>query len=149
MKKILFLLSVIFAFATALAQSPTSYTLGGLNGGTNVVSVATTNSPGTTFNCSDFVSVGLQFTCAAASAGTSIVTFRVAESMDGTTYETTPSHVYTLTLNGTTPVTVINTLSIPSCATLKLTTVENTNASVVVTNVAAVARFKSGKVQIR
>lgn len=144
---ILLLVAVCFAAGRAQAQTPTVYTIGPFNGGTNVVAALSTNTTGYTIACSEYDKVGVQYSlkCTAASAGSAQV--RVYRSTDGSNYETTPSSTINLTCNGTTTVNVVTDLTLAGCATLKFVGPENTNATAIFTNVSLKVRFNAPRVR--
>lgn len=138
----------LLAAFTAAAQSPGVlyvYTTAGgqVNGGTNNVAVSSTNTYAA-FNVSEFDNLGLEYTIKGTGAGTSTVQIFGYKSLDSTTYETTPSFKDLVTLNGTTAVSTITNISIPTAGTFKLQ-IGNTNASVGVTNVVLQRRLKAPK----
>ena len=150
MKRILFSILILLDFSLAgFAQTAGIYTLGGLNGGTNVVAAATTNSPAITFAVSEYDTVGIQVTLAASTTNTTAVVFKFAKTLDSTNYETTPSLSVSVTPNGVTSVTKVDSLSVANVAGLKLVSIENENANGYVTNVSVKYRVKAAKVLTR
>jgi hypothetical protein len=148
MKTFLNLIVLIATGLFASAQTPGVYILGPFNGGTNNIAGSTTSTPGSTIACSEFDNVGIQFGVAAMSASTSPVILSISKSLDGSTYETTPSILITNTLNGATAVVTVNTFSIPSAATLKLVSINN-GATPAITNITIKVRFKAPKAALR
>lgn len=110
---------------------------------------AGTLSTFSTLTCavSDYSNVGLQMSCVAASAATLPVTVYVYESLDSTTYETTPKWIFPIALNGTTPICLVTNIATPSVGVFKITM---TNSSAVnVTGVNIKIYGKSPRVQAR
>jgi len=146
-------LSLILALAAttlgALAQTAGTYTIGTLTGGTNEVSASTTATPGATIAVSEFSTVGVQITLKASTTNTTAVTFKFAHSLDGSTYESTPSSEIEVTPNGVTEVSKVASISVPNTATLKLVSIVNNNANGYITNVAVKVRLKASKVLTR
>ena len=149
MKRLIILAAYVGFGLSAFAQSAGVYTLGGINGGTNVVAAATTNEPAATFAVSEYGTVGIQITLAASTTNTTAVVFNFAKSLDSTSYETTPSLSVSVTPNGVASVTKIASLAVPDVAVLKLVSIENSNANGYVTNVAVRYRVKATKVLTR
>lgn len=130
--------------ASAHAQSPGVYTI--LNGGTNNVPASGVSSTNTTtaFAVSEFDNLGLQITMACGSALSSNIVVQGFRSLDSTSYETTPSVNFAIVLNGTTAVTTVTNISVPSAGTYQLRVI-NTNAVGAVTNLSIVRRLKAPK----
>ena len=155
MKKLFNLLLTVFLLAclaalllptVARAQSPGVATVSPWNGGTNNVpasGVSSTNTGGT-FAVSEFDNLGLQFSFKGDAAGTSNVLFTAYRSLDSTSYETAPFFSQLYALNGTTTVTYITNLSIPSAGTIKVIVI-NTNAAGNVTNLSVQRRLNAPK----
>lgn len=147
MKKLFSSLFVLlFATLGALAQTSGVYTLGSFTGGTSAVNASTTSSPGSTLSVSEFATAGVQITLKASTTNTTAVTFKFAHSVDGTTYESTPSTEIEVTPNGVTEVSKFTSVSTPSTGTLKLVSIVNNNANGYVTNIAVKIRLKASKV---
>jgi len=136
------LLLVAFTFV-ASAQNAGSYQA--LNGGTNNVTAASTNTYSLTQSIDEFDNVGIQVSFVASADTNGNVLVKFAKSLDSTTYETTPSITLTVPLNGTNTSCVVSNFSLPSVATLKLTSIEHTNSACYVTNVTVTYRLKSPK----
>jgi hypothetical protein len=150
MKKII-LSAVVGALlaVSASAQESRVYTLGGYNGGTNNFATATTNTiTGAAIAVSEVDNVGVQLTFKGTGSGTDTIVFKFALSLDGTTYETTPSTTVTQALAGTAVVSKVANISVPSAGAIKLVSVENP-ASVGVTNVFIKVRVKHPSVRSR
>ena len=147
------LFSLILALAAtclgAFAQTAGTYTIGSFTGGTSAVNASTTATPGDTFAVSEFSTVGVQITLKASTTNTTAVTFKFAHSLDGSTYESTPSSEVEVTPNGVTEVSKVANISIPNTATLKLVSIVNNNANGYVTNIAVKVRLKASKVMTR
>lgn len=149
MKKILITLAILVGTFSAFGQTPGVRTFPNgsatWNGGTNNIAATTTNSPSAdTIAVSEFANVGYQITVKPLSSSTGTVVFNFAQSLDSTTYESVPQHTVTCTLNGTSAITTVGNLSIPSAGTLKLVSIANTNA-MAITNIAIVYRLKAPK----
>jgi uncharacterized protein YxeA len=150
MKRILSLVLALAATAFgALAQTAGSYTIGTFTGGTSAVNASTTATPGDTLAVSEFSTVGVQITLKASTTNTTAVTFKFAHSLDGSTYESTPSSEIEVTPNGVTEVSKVASISVPNTATLKLVSIVNNNANGYVTNIAVKVRLKASKVLTR
>jgi hypothetical protein len=117
-----------------------------LNGGTNGVLAATTKTyTGITVACSDYDQVGVQITWSGSASAAGNNTVKIAESQDGTTYESTPKYVLTVPVNGTNVLTYCTNLSVASARTLKFVSVQNSNASDTITGVSVKWSFKNIK----
>lgn len=145
MKKLILAIFTLGVCAVAQAQNPNVYVIGGAAGGTNNVAVAATNTL-TAFNVSDYHSFGVQIGLRGTAAATSVVTLLGYQSLDSTTFETTPSLSKVITLNGTNLVQTNFDLTLYGAATYKFT-VANTNESVGVTNLSGKYRVKAPKYQ--
>jgi hypothetical protein len=133
---------------TPLCQAQPTGPVTVLNGGTNNVAAATTNTYALSYAISEVDNVGVQISLAgtAATPGAHTATFRFSKSMNGTTYETTPSQVFSLTPNGTNVVCLVTNITAPSAALLKLVSVENSNTNTIpLTNITVTLRYKSPK----
>jgi len=149
MKRILFaLLLSIIAPLSMSAQRATLYTLGSYNGGTNNVAATATNSPTTAIiSVEEFDRVGVTVSAKPISTSTGTVVFKFADSVDGTNYETTPSHTVTLTLSGTSTTTQTAQFDTFGTAGLQLVSIGSTNA-MAVTNLTVSVRLKAPKRRI-
>lgn len=127
---------------------PGVHTLGGWNGGTNNIAATSTNAPGDTFAVSAYDNVGYQITVKPISTSTGTVVFSFADSLDSTTYESTPSRTVTVTLAGTGAITAVGNWTTPSSATLKLASIVSTNA-MAMTNIAIAYRVNAPKRDVR
>ena len=142
--------AAIFAFIlafvpmTGFSQSAQPYTTT-LNGGTNNVLNAATNTYSITQVCGEFDHVGFVVSALGSGAGTGNVLFKFKRSYDnGVTYETVPSVVVTHVLNGAAQVVTCADITIYNDTHLKLSSIENTN-SIYITNVIAKFGLKSPK----
>jgi hypothetical protein len=146
------ILAVILTAAIALsaaAQSAKPYPVPGMDGSTstnNVLALATNTYSGLIQVVDEFESAGLQVSLKASGATSGNALVRVAKSLDGATFETVPSLSVLVPLSGTSQVTAIANLAIPTASHLQISTIENTNAGIYLTNVSAVWRFKAPKV---
>lgn len=145
MKVILSLIAAAAVTLTSFAQTAGVYTI--LSGGTNALAYASTNALGSTFAVSDYDNVGIQVSSAASAATVGTLTFRFAESLDSTTYDSTARHVINLTLASATTVAFVTNIAIPSAAVLKLTAIENACTNGYATNITVKWRVKSPKHQ--
>ena len=146
MKKILSALFVLlFATIGALAQTSGVYTLGSFTGGTSTVATSATATPNVGFSVSEFDNVGIQITLKASTTNVTACVFNFSHSVDGTTYETTPSTAISVTPNGVTEVSKFTNVSLPSTGTLKLVSIVNGGGGSV-TNIAIKYRLKASKV---
>lgn len=118
-----------------------------INGGTNRVAVTATNTY-SAFAVSEHDYVGLQISFKGTASGTSTVQIQGYQSIDSTTYETTPSLNRLVALNGTTLVCTNIDVFVPSAAVYKLV-IGNTNETVAVTNLTAQWRVKSPMREVR
>lgn len=141
------LASIIVTFAAilgvAVGQSPGVYTI--MSGGTNNIAYATTNTPANTFAVSEHDWVAITVSSKASANTTGTLTFRFAESLDSTNYETTPKHVIPLTLNSASTVTIVTNIPVYGAATLKWASLENACTNGYATNITVNWRVKSPK----
>lgn len=79
-------------------------------------------------------SVTLGTTFNFASATTSNVVYTIYKSIDKSNVETTGGTTWTVAGNGTTPVVATTEITVGSAGWLKLATIQNTHASIVLTN---------------
>ena len=127
---------------TARAQqyNPTapSVYFGGLNGGTNIIAAATTNTYNAKLGLTKYDEVALELSFAYTGAGTGVQTFNLVPSNDGVAKATT-GQVYSFAVagNGTNTVDLLTNLYVGAPGYLILTTGANTNATLVATNVLA------------
>ncbi len=138
----LFALSAILALASALPLAAQTYGANGvLSGGTNNVAAFSTNTWTTQHvlggELRNYSEIGLLVSYKQASATSSNITVRFAKSLDGTTYETVPSLV--VFVNAT---NYITNLTIGSAGFLRLSSIENTNAALALTNVTVTYSIK-------
>lgn len=153
MKKLILALSLTFGLGIfAHAQTPGKYNIASstgvsLNGGTNNVAVASTNTT-SAFDVSEYHNWGVQLSFKGTGAGTSTVQLLGFQSIDSTTYETTPSFSRLIALNGTTLVCTNIDFTTYGAATYKFQ-IGNTNETVAVTNITFLRRFKSPMVLTR
>jgi len=89
--------------------------------------------------------IGIQLSFIGDQAGTGALTFKFARSLDGTTWETTPSFALVTALNGRTAVAYTTNWSIGAFGYYKLQSVVNADANAAATNVV----IKIGKKTIR
>ena len=147
MKRILLLATLASSVAlSAFAQSSGTYPTS-LNGGTNLLAAASTNSYAIVQGCGDFDHVGLQVTFKAVGAGTGTIQLDIARTKDGATYESVPSISYQIPLTGTTGDTITYCADITTASDLALKIVDsaNTNAATYATNFVAKFRLKAPK----
>jgi len=146
MKKltILAIAALAFAFApTASAQYTRQAVITTtLNGGTNVVAAATTNSPNLVLQVPDSEYIGLHFGFASDATNDTTIRIVLKESLDGTTYATGESHTLSVAANGTTAVNVVTNINVGAIRYLKLTSIENANGASALTNVVFSYGFK-------
>lgn len=96
---------------------------------------ATSNGiPAVVIDCTRVKDVALQVKFTFANTTTSNVVYTVCKSIDGANWETTPCFTWTIAGNGTTSVTSTTNLTVGGLGYLKLTSIQNTHASIVVTN---------------
>lgn len=132
---------------SAVAQDSGPYSLrsltgGFVNGGTNAIPVSSTNTLAA-IDVSDHDRFGASFSMKAMASATSTVGIYGYKSLGLSKYETNPSLSTSVTLSGTTEVTVfVDDINVRATASYKFVLV-NTNASVAVTNLDARVRFKT------
>jgi hypothetical protein len=131
----LFILA-LFA-APASAQYVTAITI---DGGTNNVAAATTNTVSYTIATTRNQFVAVQPVFKLTGSGTSAVVFKFEESLDRTNWVTSSLSV-SVTAAGTSTVSGIGTLTVNGVGWLKLVTIENPNANAV-TNLTLIAATK-------
>ena len=134
MKKFITLIAIAAATLAAV-QVNAQYALSDpkttdLNGGTNNVVGATTNTYAIVVDIQKQSHTGFQVTAKydGACTGTALLSF--ARTVDGTTYETTPGITLTTAAgNGTTLVTTFGVQQVDGIQKLKLVSIGNTNAA--------------------
>lgn len=114
-----------------------------LTGGTNNVSATTTNTSfSVIIDAPRSTYVGLQPVFSLTGAGTSAVVFKFDKSLDRVHWESGGATV-SVTANGTNVVTAASSVTLGAIGYLKLTTVENPNASAI-TNLWLIPSRKNG-----
>ena len=149
MKHLFSIIALVASTLVASAQLAAVYQVDRLNGGTNFVAAATTNTIGSTFNVSEYASVDIQITMKASATNVTPFIFNFSKTLDSTTYETTPSLTASLTPNGTNEVSKVYNFSVPNVAGLKLVSIENINANSYGTNISVKWRVKAPKTLAR
>jgi hypothetical protein len=136
MKKILFSLIGLLAFAlVAPAQQYTVSSVGTntataiLNGTTNHVVNATTNALGYPITCTKFGDVGIQVVFKLTASGTTAVIFKFSESLDGVNYVANTARTLSVTPAGTAVVTGLTNQVLNGIGYLRLDTIENANST--------------------
>lgn len=137
MKRFLALTLAAIGFAivsapTAVAQSYEPITL--LSGGTRNISAGATSNYTSTVFCPRADFVGILTGTKLTGAGTEGIIFKFSKSMDGATYETTPSVLITNTSNGATAVNKFTVIDVTGVHTLKLASIVNGSSGEAVTN---------------
>lgn len=102
-----------------------------LNGGTNNIAAATTNTYNSVITLTKYDEVALQPIFQLTGAGTSAVVFRFSKSVDGTNFIADASRTISVTAAGTTVVSGISNQLVGAVGYLRLDTIENPNASAV------------------
>jgi len=125
----LILTAVLLAFigaASAQQYQPVAlYTQG-----TNAIAGSATVSPAAVFTLTKFNNVALQLTAkASGSTDTNAVTASFAKSVDGVTYETTPSVTLAVTSSSTNAITGVTNAALGAVGYLKLTSIVNSNTN--------------------
>lgn len=136
-------LALLGSLAFGLNAGAFDFVTCSLNGGTNVVAASSTNSPsGVTFTAAYSSDIALQPSFKLTGAGSSAVVFVFDTSLDGTTWYPAAFNI-SITANGTTPVSKVATQALGSTPYIKLSSIQNPNASII-TNLALVATMKRG-----
>jgi hypothetical protein len=131
MKKLL--LSLVAVAALAVSAAAQQYQPLTLNSLVTVAATATSNYTGVV-NVRAANYVGIRTYCALSGSGTDDIVFSFSKSIDGSTFETTPSVLITNVANGTTPVNKVSIVDVTGVHTLKLVSVLNNSSSRVLTN---------------
>jgi hypothetical protein len=117
-----------------------------LNGGTNNVAAAATNTYTIVQTVSEYDNVGFQVSFKSVGTNLSTITFGVSKSADsGTTFESTPSLYLSVAANGTNTVTAFAPFSVVGVSHVKLGPVGNPNGGSALTNVVASFRLNAPK----
>ena len=124
----------------AQAQAARDFTL--LSGGTNNLAALATNAA-VIQNVSEWNALSLQVTAKGQSGNASNAQFYVYRSIDAENYETDPTTVLQLRLNGTTTQSALTNVDSTGAASIKIVPA-NTNA-VAVSNIVLKVRFKISK----
>jgi hypothetical protein len=122
------LLAIFAVAALAVSAQAQQYSVNTLST-TNAISANTTITPGSVIAATKHLNVALQPSFALANSGTANVTFSFARSVDGTTFESTPSVSLVVAANGTNTVTGFTNVSMGAGGYLKLTSVANANST--------------------
>lgn len=142
MKKIL--IALVAAFAAAGLSHAQQYSATSLySSGTNSIAANSTNAVGQTFVVTKNKVVGLQLTFTGTTGNSANVTANLARSVDGSSYESTPSVTLTAAANGTNAVTAVTNVDTGGGGWLKLVSLVNGNNTL--TNVAVKASKKPGQ----
>jgi hypothetical protein len=121
-------LSIPAAFAQGRYEGPIT-----LSSAAIVAATATSNYTATVdVRGANYISILTQTTL--SGAGTDDIVFKFSKSLDGTTFETTPSVSITNVSNGTTAVKKVSVVDVTGIKTLQLTSALNNSASRVLTN---------------
>lgn len=138
MKKLLVIASIAITAIAAQAQSRQPATL--LNPG-NVTTSGTSNyTAAVVVNTADYCGIGISFKL--DGAGTDPLLFKFAKSVDGTTFESTPSVTVSVSANGTSTVNAFSSATVQGAWALRLAQiVGSTNANA--TNIVVKAFPKS------
>jgi hypothetical protein len=150
MKTIKMLGLALAAVVVSLVAAPTvraqQYNTGSF---TTVVAASTTSNytSSAVFTCTKYEDVSIWVQSKIADAGTDNTTVSFAKSVDGTTYETTPSVVVTIANTGTTTVNTITNINVGAAGYLRLSSIVNgdTGDALTVTNTFAVKPQRFGK----
>lgn len=155
MKKILFLLTATLALCSQAAdfsrdyRAPQTFLDLGTAGATigNGATLSPTNGTGyvTIYDVNGSSYVGIQCNAIQLNgAGTNSPTIKFAKSVDGTTFETTPSiTLAAVTLNGTTAVNTYDAVSTEGVKSLKLVSVVNGVSGQAITNLVIKFGYKT------
>jgi len=95
---------------------------------------ATTTVTNQVMDVRGFQNVTLQTRFTFANTTTSNVVYTISKSVDGTDFETTGQTTWTVAGNSTTPQIATTTIATGGAGWLKLVSIQNTHASIVVTN---------------
>jgi hypothetical protein len=142
-KQILLVAAVVLVSASAFAQADVKY-ISGLNGGTNNVSAAGTNTYTTDISAPKTANFGLVLDFKLNGAGTGNVDFKLTPTDSAGNLSTLTGEVrlYRIVANGTTTVRSITNVPALGISGYRLS-IENTNAAAV-TNITAKVILKTG-----
>jgi hypothetical protein len=130
MKKLLALFALIALTVPAFAQR---YDTATLSSAATVAATATSNyTAGVSVRGAQYV--GILTTTTLSGSGTDDIVFSFSKSLDGITFETTPSVLITNVSNGTTAVKKFTAVDVSGVHTLRLASALNNSASRVLTN---------------
>ena len=130
MKNLILIISVLALAGAASAQQYNPVPI--YTQGTNAIAGSATVTPATTaVVVTKFDNVAFQFTAHSTADATNAVTANFAKSVDGVTYETTPSVALPVTLNGTNAVSAVTNLSTGAVGYLKLKSIVNSDTNAV------------------
>jgi len=141
MKRLLLLAAAVLGYVGAQAQQ-FQQSSSALSSTATVLAGTTSNYTANAFFCgkgNGYVGIMTSFKLDAACTGT--ITFYFQKSIDGTTYETTPSVSATITANGSTAVNTFTQATTLGSGYIRLSSIVNTNATQNLTNL--VVKFGS------
>lgn len=141
-KRILIGLAAVVVAAVALAQSIGTRTLASGSGSTDNVAVASTNTYYVL--CDEYEAFTLLAGFKGTDTGNSTVRLDGYRQLGASLYETSPCFSHFLTLNGTTTTNTVMEIPVEGATVMKLV-VANTNATVAVTNLQLMVRYKAPK----
>lgn len=123
MKKLLALLALLGLAPLAQAQQYFVETV------SSAATIAASGSitPGTKIPVRPYSNVAIQVSFKLSGSGTSNIVASFAKSVDGTTFETTPSVTVTVAASGTTTVSGVSNVALGGVGWLKLVSVTNAN----------------------
>lgn len=141
MKKLL--IALVAAFGIAGISHAQQYSATSLySSGTNSIAANSTNSVGQAFAVTKNRNIAIALAFTGTTGNSANVTANLAKSVDGTSYESTPSVTLTAAANGTNAVTAVTNVDTGGVGWLKLVSVVNGNNTL--TNVAVKASKKPG-----
>jgi hypothetical protein len=127
------LLSAALLLAAALSVSAQRYDTVTLSSAATVAATATSNYTAVV-SVRGANSLALLTTCTLNGAGTDDIIFKFSKSLNGSTFETTPSILITNVANGTTAVNKISVVDASGVHSIKLASIINGSAAQVLTN---------------
>lgn len=139
------ILSLIIAAASVICASAADYYYIPMTvNATNALAATSTNSYTTqlVMDAQKYKEVGIAVSLKLTGAGTTPVIFSVQESLDGSTWATTPKHVFSVTPAGTAERNVVTNITANAVGYFRISAIQNDN-SAAVTNLSVVYSLKA------
>jgi len=144
MKKTIIITALVAVLAFAGSASAQQYSpVTVYSQGTNAIAGSATVTPGSVITMTKSNNVAFQIFATSLAGSTNAVTANFAKSVDGVTYETTPSVTLAVTANGTNAVSALTNVATGAVGYLKLTSIVNGNTNAL-TGVGVTAAKKPG-----